>query len=208
LLVDAYHQVNAVPANLGADGLGEAFVVGGGYKYCQLGEGNCFLRVPPGRDHYRPVLTGWFSEFARLSQRAAGEVPYGEGPARWAGSTWDPSSHYRGARVFEFFDGLELSPEFLREVSQHQVARLAAGFDALGLDEAIVSRDGHARLEHLGGFLAIGAPQAGLISKRLRERGVWTDFRGESLRLGPAPYLSDAQLDEAIDALRDVVAAL
>ena len=25
-----------------------AFITGGGYKYCQLGEGNCFLRVPPG----------------------------------------------------------------------------------------------------------------------------------------------------------------
>jgi kynureninase len=110
--------------------------------------------------------------------------------------------------VFEFFDGLGLSPDFLREVNQHQVARLAAGFDALGLDEAVVSRDRHARVEHLGGFLALGAPQAGRISERLHARGVWTDYRGESLRLGPAPYLSDAQLDEAIDALREVVGAL
>ena len=208
LLVDAYHQVNVVPTDLGADGLGDAFVVGGGYKYCQLGEGNCFLRVPPGRDHYRPVLTGWFSEFARLSQRAAGEVPYGEGAARWAGSTFDPSSHYRGARVFEFFDGLGLTPDFLREVSRHQVARLAAAFDALGLDEAVVTRDRSVPLEGVGGFLALRAPQAGLISQRLRAHGVWTDFRGETLRLGPAPYLSDTQLDESIAALREVLAAL
>jgi hypothetical protein len=110
--------------------------------------------------------------------------------------------------VFEFFDSLGLSPDFLREVSRHQVARLATGFDALGLDEAVVSRDRLARLEDIGGFLALEAPQAGLISERLRGRGVWTDFRGEVLRLGPAPYLSDAQLDEAIDALRAVVAAL
>ncbi|MGH7731430.1 MAG: kynureninase, partial [Candidatus Eiseniibacteriota bacterium] len=43
LLVDAYHQLNVVPASLEDDGLVDAFVVGGGYKYCQLGEGNCFL---------------------------------------------------------------------------------------------------------------------------------------------------------------------
>lgn len=208
LLVDAYHQVNVVPADLAAGGLVEAFVVGGGYKYCQLGEGNCFLRVPPGREHYRPVLTGWFSEFARLSQRAAGEVPYGEGAARWAGSTFDPTSHYRGARVFAFFDALGLSPDFLREVSRHQVARLASGFDALGLDEAVVTRNRRFPLERLGGFLALDAPQAGLISERLRGRGVWTDFRGGTLRLGPAPYLSDAQLDEAIAALGEVVTSL
>jgi len=30
---------------------------------------------------------------------------------------------------------------------------------------------------------------------------VLTDFRGESLRLGPAPYLSDAQLVAAVAAL-------
>ena len=208
LLVDAYHHLNVAPFDIRALGLDRAFVTGGGYKYCQLGEGNCFLRVPPDRDHYRPVLTGWFSEFALLSQRAAGEVPYGEGAARWAGSTWDPTSHYRGARVFEFFDSLGLTPDFLREVSRHQVARLAAGFDALGLNEAVVTRDRRTPLEGLAGFLALTAPRAGLISERLRARGVWTDYRGESLRLGPAPYLSDAQLDKAIAALREVVTTL
>ena len=34
----------------GREDLGDAFVVGGGYKYCQLGEGNCFLRIPPDCD--------------------------------------------------------------------------------------------------------------------------------------------------------------
>src|SRR2546430_8626257 len=40
LLVDAYHALNVVPFSLRTEGLGAAFVVGGGYKYCQLGEGN------------------------------------------------------------------------------------------------------------------------------------------------------------------------
>lgn len=206
LLVDAYHQVNVVPCDLPADGLDDAFVVGGGYKYCQLGEGNCFLRVPPGREHYRPVLTGWFSEFARLAQRAAGEVPYGEGAARWAGSTRDPAAHYRAARVFAFFDEHGLTPPFLREVSRHQVARLAAGFDALALDPATVSRDRDIPLARVGGFLALRSPRAGELSARLRERNVWTDFRGDTLRLGPAPYLSDAQLDDAVAALGEAAA--
>ena len=49
LLVDAYHALSVVPVSLADDGLSEAFVVGGGYKYCQLGEGNCFLRIPRGQ---------------------------------------------------------------------------------------------------------------------------------------------------------------
>ena len=59
-LVDAYHALNVAPFSVPQDGLDNAFVVGGGYKYCQLGEGNCFLRLPPDCD-LRPVVTGWYS---------------------------------------------------------------------------------------------------------------------------------------------------
>ena len=37
--------------------LDSAFVVGGGYKYMQMGEGNCWLRVP-GDCRLRPIHTG------------------------------------------------------------------------------------------------------------------------------------------------------
>jgi kynureninase len=201
LLVDAYHHLGVVPFSLERERLEDAFVVGGGYKYCQLGEGCCFLRVPPGRDHLRPVLTGWFSEFARLSGRAAGRVPYGEGPARWAGATYDPTSHYRAARVFDFFEEHGLTPELLREISRHQMGRLAERFDALDLDPQTIARDRSVPLESIGGFLALHCPRAAAIAARLRARGVLSDFRGDVLRLGPAPYLADAQLEAGIAAL-------
>ncbi len=205
LLVDAYHHLDVVPFSLERDGLQDAFVVGGGYKYCQLGEGNCFLRVPPGREAMRPALTGWFSEFARLSEPAPGAVPYGEGAARWAGATYDPTSHYRAARVFDFFETQGLTPEFLHEVSRHQVGLLAARFDALDLDPSAIGRDRSVPLEAVGGFLALRAPRAGALRERLRARGVLADHRGDLLRLGPAPYLSDAQLGAAMEALGEAV---
>jgi kynureninase len=207
LLVDAYHHLNVVPFSLAGEGLAAAFVVGGGYKYCQLGEGNCFLRVPPGREAMRPLVTGWFSEFERLSSLADGRVHYGEGPARWAGSTYDPTSHYRAARVFDFFGAEGLTPRLLRQVSQHQVGLLRERFDALDLDPAVIRRDRSVRLEGLGGFLALSSPRAGAISMELRARGVWTDFRGEILRFGPAPYHSDRQIEEAMEALGEVARA-
>ena len=207
LLVDAYHHLNVVPFSIESDGLSDAFVVGGGYKYCQLGEGNAFLRVPPGRDQLFPVVTGWFSEFASLTERPSGKVPYGEGIARWAGATYDPTSHYRAVRVFDFFEAERLSPAFLRAVSQHQVGRLSERFDALDLDPAVITRDRRIPLTHIAGFLALASPHAAEISLALNSRGVWTDHRGESLRLGPAPYLSDAQLDQAVEILGAVVRA-
>lgn len=208
LLVDAYHHLNVVPFSLEREGLEDAFVVGGGYKYCQLGEGNCFLRVPPGREALRPVLTGWFSEFASLSRRPGGAVPYGEGAARWAGATYDPASHYRATRVFEFFEEQALTPELLREVSRRQVGLLAERFDALDLDPAVITRDRSVPLERIAGFLALQSSRAGGISASLRARGIATDFRGDQLRLGPAPYLADDQLRAAMDALGEVARAL
>ena len=207
LLVDAYHQLNVVPLSLEVDGLAAAFVVGGGYKYCQLGEGNCFLRVPPGREDLAPILTGWYSEFARLAARPGGGVPYGEGPARWAGATYDTTSHYRASRVFDFFEEQGLTPDLLREVSRHQVGLLAAGFDALDLDPAVIARDRSTPLDRLGGFLALRSARAEGIAEALRARGVFTDHRADLLRLGPAPYLSDAQLRAAVEALGEVVRA-
>jgi kynureninase len=208
LLVDAYHQLNVFPFSLERDGLQEAFVTGGGYKYCQLGEGNAYLRVPPGRDHLRPVVTGWFSEFARLSEQVKGGVAYGEGAARWASATYDPTSQYRAARVFDFFEAESLTPERLRELYAHQVALLVEGFDALDLDPGLITRDRSVPLAGLGGFLALESPRSLEIAKGLRARGVLIDIRGTTLRLGPAPYLSDAQLSAAMAALGEAARSL
>ncbi len=221
LLVDAYHSLNAVPFSVAGMGLENAFVVGGGYKYCQLGEGNCFLRIP--RDcTLRPVATGWFAEFGTLAGAGGGgggggegagsggevrgrhardgrpRVHYGEGDVRFAGSTYDPVSHYRAAAVFRFFEEQGLTVGRLRDVGLAQIRRLAAGVDALDLDPRVLSRDRAVRLSRRGGFLTMETPAAGEICCKLRGRGVYADYRGHVLRLGPAPYVTGRQLDEAV----------
>src|SRR5213594_4365451 len=128
LLVDAYHALNAIPFSLKVEGLEGAYVVGGGYKYCQLGPGNAFLRFPADTT-LRPVVTGWFSEFTDLTKVPAGHVAYGSGPARFAGATYDFTSHYRGAAVFRFFEEQGLTPEKLRELNKHQLGKLASGLN-------------------------------------------------------------------------------
>ncbi len=239
-LVDAYHHLNVVPFSIQDSDLEDAFVVGGGYKYCQLGEGNCFLRFPP-EPALRPVITGWFAEFGVVvdgegqgggakaedgspgprngtgsggtgSEKSEREgegrndkgrrrVRYGAGPSRFAGATYDPTSHYRAARVFAFFHEMGLDPGLLRKVSQHQIGRLARAFDGLDPDPTVIDRDRDQPLEETAGFLSLKTSRADELTRRLRGLGVRADFRGDRLRLGPAPYLSDAQLDEAVEAL-------
>ncbi len=208
LVLDAYHQLNVVPISLQGLGLEDAFVVGAGYKYCQLGEGNGFLRFPADCA-LRPVATGWFAEFGELTHEPdPNRVRYQAGHDRFAGATYDPTSHYRAAEVFAFFAEQHLDAQLLREISQHQIGRLQSRFDALGLDPEIIDRDRQIELASLGGFLPLSTPRAETIWRRLKNQGVVTDQRGDIVRFGPAPYLSDRQLDEAMDILGRVVRAL
>lgn len=224
LLVDAYHSLAAVPFSVRKMGLDGAFVVGGGYKYCQLGEGNCFLRFPPACG-LRPVLTGWFADFGVLAEPPAqatgapdgppgvGRSPwpstptrYGAGHLRFAGSTYDPTSHYRAVAVFDFFREHGLTPDRLRASGLAQIRRLAEAVDGLDLDPAVLSRDRAVPLDRKGGFLALTTPFAGEFACSLRGRGVHVDHRGALLRLGPAPYVTDPQLDDAAVAIGEVAA--
>jgi kynureninase len=151
-------------------------------------------------------VTGWFSEFTALTERQdSGRTVYGQRGDRFAGATYDPTSHYRAAAVFEFFSEQGLTPALLREVSQHQIGVLASAFDALDLDPAAVSRDRAVSLEEIGGFLALRSPHALSLAVELRARAVLTDARGDALRFGPAPYLSDVQLRDAIGVLGEIV---
>lgn len=204
LLLDVYHQLNVVPFSLEQRGLRDAYVVCAGYKYLQLGEGSAILRFPPDCE-MRPVATGWFAEFGDLTaEQVPGRVSYNSGQDRFAGATYDPTAHYRAAEVFAFFAEQGLNAELLRVVSQHQIDLLRRRFDDLDLDPSKIDRDREVPLERVAGFLTLTTPHAGEICGRLKERGMTTDSRGDVLRLGPAPYLSDSQLERAIALLGEV----
>jgi kynureninase len=206
LLVDAYHALGVVPMSIPGMGLDNAWIVGGGYKYLQLGEGNCFLRMPSHAAQLRPVLTGWYAEFDALADRSdPNRTAYSPGAARFAGSTYDPTSHYRAARVFQFFQEVGLTQPFLREISLHQSELLADAFDALALPDGVITRDREAPRAAFGGFLALTSPNAAELQRALADNGVLTDSRRTVLRFGPAPYLSDEQLHAAMSTLGKVL---
>lgn len=202
LLVDAYHSVGVAPVEL--EQIPTAWIVGGGYKYLQLGEGNCFLRVPEHALDYRPVVTGWFAEFDRLADPGDG-VGYPVGVQRFAGSTYDPTSHFRAVEVFGFFADIGLTPARLREFSQRQVGLLVEQIAALDLPPSVARLDTEVPLASRAGFIALDSPVAGVLAAELAAAGVHVDHRDRSLRLGPAPYLSDAQIKAGVSALGEAV---
>jgi kynureninase len=151
----------------------------------------------------RPVYTGWFAEFAAIEEIShEGAVAYGRGAARFAGATYDPASHYRAAEVFAFAERQGLTPERLREVSRAQTALLANGIESLDLDPARL------RVEAVpagrrAGFVAVRVADAPTLARSLASQGVWCDARGERLRLGPAPYVTNEQLLRCVEHLAE-----
>jgi kynureninase len=131
-------------------------------------------------------------------------VQYGPGASAFAGATYDPTAHYRGAAVFAFHLGQNLTADKLREISRRQVGLLIARIEALDLDARLLTIE-PMPAERRAGFLALRTPHAAELARALRARHVWTDARGDVLRLGPAPYLDDRQLDDGVAALGEVL---
>ena len=52
-----------------------------------------------------------------------------------------------------------------------------------------------------GGFVSVRFADAAARCERLRARGVFVDHRGELLRIGPAPYTTDDELDAGVAAV-------
>lgn len=209
LLVDAYHAFNVVPLPLAALP-SEVYVVAGGYKYAQFGDGCCFLRVPADTER-KPLYTGWFADFADLAQpRGRGPRPVGwsAGASRFAGATYDASAFYRAAAVLDHFERCGLDVETLRAISLAQTGRVLARLDEAGAEAAglapIAPRDPARR----GGFVAVRCPFAARLVAALRERGVWVDARGDVLRIGPAPYLLDEEIDRGVATIVETARAL
>lgn len=208
LLIDDYHGTNTVPLSLSEENLEDCFLLTGGYKYLQWGEGNCFLRFPEDCD-LRPAITGWFASFSSLDvPRTEETVQYDDGNQRFATGTYDPTSQFRAAKVVAFFNEQGLTPAVLRQQYLRQIGMLRRAFEEKNPDPEIIELYHQRPLKENGGFLALRSPFARTICTQLKERGAYADARGDVLRLGPAPYTTADQISGVIELLADVVGQL
>lgn len=201
LLIDDYHGTNVVPMSLQQLNLEDVYLLIGGYKYLQWGEGNCFLRFPRECD-LRPVITGWFASFSTLQDpRETYTVQY-EGDQRFGGATYDSTSQFRAARVVEFFRDQGLTPDVLQQQYRSQILEMHRQFTGLGFDAEVIRLNHNYPIERNAGFLALYSPHTPQLYERLKSNGVFCDYRGNILRLGPAPYVTQSQIDELFVILK------
>jgi selenocysteine lyase/cysteine desulfurase len=113
MVIDGYHAFAAIPTDLSRLE-GKVFYLAGGYKYAQAGEGVGFMLIPKG--DWRPAFTGWFAEYANLSQPAGTKVGYADNWMAFMGATQDASGFYRFLAVWDQFNQLRVG---IKEIHQH-----------------------------------------------------------------------------------------
>ena len=206
LVIDDYHGTNVVPLSIRDEGLEDAFILIGGYKYLQWGEANCFLRFPKDCT-IRPVITGWFASFGSLQKKQdfTKAVEFDPGNQRFASGTYDPSSQFRAAKVVQFFKKQSLGTQVLRKGNQEQVGLLKSLILEQDINPSILRLTHNEDIHMNGGFLSLQSPYAVAIRKRLLEKEVFTDARDTILRLGPAPYTTLEQINEVIGILSETL---
>ena len=197
--IDGYHAFCALPVDL-ARIHRRAFYVGGGYKYAMTGEGAAFLAIPPGCK-LRPVDTGWFASFDRLSSAPGATVPYADDAFRFWGATFDACGVYRFNAAM---DWLVSTGTTIADVHRHAV-RLQKHF----LDD--LARCGVSALSpaHLvpppgvprGNFLVFDVDGAEEIARRLAAANIVIDRRDRRLRFGFGVYHDEAEVHRLVEAV-------
>jgi len=198
LLVDAYHAIGVIPANVTA--MRADFVIGGSYKYLRGGPGAAFLYISPDAldSGLQPIDIGWFAKEMPFLYDRPNPPRFAPGGDAFLEST-PPVLTYYQARAGQQLT-LALGVDRIRAFSLERLTRLKrylaeAGIAAQGADE-----------QH-GAFLTVEHPAAASLAQDLEQRGITTDARGPWLRLCPDYLTPDAQMREAADGVAFSMAA-
>jgi len=196
--VDAYHAAGVVPNVMGdAD-----FMGGGSYKYTRGGPGACWLAIAKRHresDTLRTLDTGWFAKkdpFAFERAETAIREPGGDG---WMESTPSVLPLYQARAGLELTLGLGV--ERIREYGLAQNCKLISAFADRGLPVFQPTDP-----SEFGGYVLLSVPDASEVAKELKTLGVNADARGGAVRFGPDLLTTEAEVEQAADAAKQVLA--
>ncbi len=197
-IIDGYQAVGTIPVDVRA--LGVDIYIGGCLKWLCGGPGAAFLWADPEiRGRLNPRLTGWMAHqepFAfqpRLERR----------DDAWRLLHGTPSI----PALYAARPGLEIIREAgvdaIRAKSLHQTDRLLQRADELG-HRCTTPRDPDRR----GGTVAIDVPNGYEVARSLKAREILCDYRPRSgIRLSPHFYNRDDELDQAVEAIGEILAS-
>lgn len=200
VVVDGYHAFCALPVDLSRLAH-RIFYMAGGYKYAQSGEGVCFMSIPEGCE-LRPISTGWFSDFGKLSGQQGEAIGYGAEAMRFWGSTFDASGLYRFNAVMQWLHGLGVTPKEIHEHVQKLQTRFLDGLADMKLASLPIEALTPPRDVARGNFCTFDLDNAEAVEQKLLAHDILVDRRARRVRFGFGVYHDEAFVDTLLARLR------
>ncbi len=199
VVLDTFQSLGTVPVDVRA--LNVDFACGGVLKWLCGGPGVAYLYVRPDLGtKLEPKFTGWFAHQNPFAFEP-GPTRYGQPPFRFMNGT----SHIPSLEAAR--PGLKIITEIgvgrIREKSQRQTSLLIELADRHGW-RVNTPRDPARR----GGTVSIDMPDAEQVCRELLRRDILVDYRpGAGVRMSPHFYTKDEEIETAIAAVEDILAA-
>jgi len=198
---DLAHSVGVVPHDLHFDGVD--FAVWCSYKYLNAGPG-AIAGLYVHEDHFDldPALPGWWGHESATQFDLRPEFTPAPDASAWQIGTVPVFS---AAPLFGTLDVVEAAG--IDELRAHSVSltRYLISLVDEHLPECTVGSPREA--DRRGGHVAVEHPEAGALSRALRDRGVVVDYRPPNVvRVAPSPYFVGYEdVWQAVDELRVVL---
>ncbi|HEX9367309.1 MAG TPA: aminotransferase class V-fold PLP-dependent enzyme [Vicinamibacterales bacterium] len=197
VILDVYQGAGTVPMDL--DAWQADFAVGGSVKWLCGGPGAGYLYVRPDLARtLKPAFIGWAAHDSPF-EFATGPVRYAGSPERFQSGTPNVPSLYSARAGYEIVASIGVPAIRARSLlltRRLMDAALAAGF------RLNTPTSDHER----GGSVIIDVPDGPAVADELIRRGVIIDHRpGAGIRMAPHFYNTEAEIDHAMETLRDVV---
>ncbi len=197
VILDVYQAAGTVPMNL--DAWQADFAVGGSVKWLCGGPGAGYLYVRPDlAKTLTPALVGWAAHDAPF-EFATGQIRYAGSPERFQSGTPNVPSLYSARAGYEIVAAIGVPA--IRERSLTLTRRLIDAALAAGYRLNTPTSD-----RERGGSVIIDVANGAAAADELIRRGVIVDYRpGAGIRVAPHFYNTEAEIDHAVAALREIV---
>jgi selenocysteine lyase/cysteine desulfurase len=196
LYVDAYQTLGSEPFD--APSSGADFVASGNLKFLMGIPGIAFLWVRPGvAARLEPTVTGWFGRVDPFAFRADG-LDWAAGARRFDLGTPPILAAYVARAGMAWLR--EIGLEAIGAWTCHLGQRCIDGARARGL--TVLGPTDPARKTP---STAIACDESHLIETELRQRGILTSARGPAIRLAPHFYNTEDDVEQALDALTELL---
>ena len=198
VVLDCYQSAGVVPFDVTA--LEVDFAVGGSVKWLCGGPGAGWLYVRPDlADRLEPTFVGWQAHARPFAFEP--ELEYADGARRFLTGTPNVPALYAATAGYDVIE--EVGVERIRARSLELTQLLIDRLDAAGFEVASPREP-----DRRGGTVLVRTPDDAAVHRELGERGIICDFRpGAGVRLGPHFYNSEAELEDTVATLAEIVAS-